>query len=68
VSQQPIPILRLAFRPFFLFGVLFSVIAIGWWSWRWLNPSAWTPYGGSIWWHGHEMFLALQRPLLWGFY
>jgi uncharacterized protein involved in response to NO len=67
VSQQPIPILRLAFRPFFLFGVLFSVIAIGWWSWWWLNPSAWTPYGGAIWWHGHEMIFGFAAAIVVGF-
>jgi uncharacterized protein involved in response to NO len=65
VNQQPIPILRLAFRPFFLFGVLFSVIAI---SWCWLNPSARTPYGGAIWWHGHQMIFGFAAAIVVGFY
>jgi uncharacterized protein involved in response to NO len=67
VRQQPIPILRLAFRPFFLFGALFSVLAIGWWTWWWLNPSVWTPYGGAVWWHGHEMIFGFAAAIVVGF-
>lgn len=67
MNQQPTPVLRLAFRPFFLFGALFSVIAIGWWTWWWLNPSAWSPYGDAIWWHGHEMIFGFAAAIVIGF-
>lgn len=67
MTDQPAPILRLAFRPFFLFGTLFSVLAIGWWSWWWLNPTAWVPYGGVIWWHGHEMIFGFAAAIVVGF-
>ena len=61
------PPLRLAFRPLFLGGTLFSVIAIGWWIWFWLNPMAWSPYGGPVWWHGHEMLFGFGAAIVAGF-
>lgn len=61
------PILRLAFRPLFLGGTLFSVIAIGWWTYFWLNPFDWSPYGGPIWWHGHEMLFGFGAAIVVGF-
>ena len=61
------PFLRLAFRPFFLCGALFSVLAIGWWIFYWLNPVSWNPYGGPIWWHGHEMIFGFAVAIVAGF-
>jgi len=61
------PILRLAFRPLFLAGTLFSVAAIAWWIHFWLNPSGWTPYGGPVWWHGHEMLFGFGVAIVTGF-
>jgi uncharacterized protein involved in response to NO len=61
------PILRLAFRPLFLGATLFSLIAIGWWTWFWLNPFAWEPYGGPVWWHGHEMLFGFGSAIIVGF-
>ncbi len=61
------PVLRLAFRVFFLAGSLFSIIAIAWWSWYWINPSAWNPYGGVLWWHGHEMIFGFAVAIVVGF-
>jgi len=61
------PILRLAFRPLFLGGTLFSLIAIGWWTWFWLNPFNWQPYGGPIWWHAHEMLFGFGSAIVVGF-
>ncbi|MCW8956256.1 MAG: NnrS family protein [Gammaproteobacteria bacterium] len=62
-----IPILRLAFRPLFLVGTLFSVIAIGWWAIFWLYPFNWSPYGGPVWWHGHEMLYGFAAAIVAGF-
>ena len=61
------PLLRLAFRPLFLGGTIFSVIAMAWWTHFWLNPSAWEPYGGPIWWHGHEMLFGFGSAIVVGF-
>jgi uncharacterized protein involved in response to NO len=61
------PILRLAFRPLFLLGTLFSVLAIGWWSHFWSAPFQWTPYGGAVWWHGHEMLFGFGIAIVTGF-
>jgi len=61
------PIFRLAFRPLFLGGTFFSLIFIAWWSYFWLNPSAWQPYGGPIWWHGHEMLFGFGVAIVVGF-
>ena len=61
------PILRLAFRPLFLGGTLFSLIEMLWWSVFWLHPIAWQPYGGPIWWHGHEMLFGFGSAIVVGF-
>lgn len=61
------PILRLAFRPLFLLGTLFSVIAISWWIHYWSAPFDWMPYGGPIWWHGHEMLFGFGIAIVTGF-
>ena len=61
------PLLRLAFRPLFLGGTLFSIVAIAWWTYFWMNPSGWSPYGGSIWWHGHEMLFGFGTAIVVGF-
>ena len=61
------PVLRLAFRPLFLGGTLFSIIIIAWWSYFWLNPFNWQPYGGPIWWHGHEILFGFGASIVVGF-
>lgn len=61
------PILRLAFRPLFLGGTLFSMLVIAWWSYFWLHPNSWQPYGGPIWWHGHEMLFGFGIAIVVGF-
>jgi len=49
------PLFRLAFRPFFLGGALFSLVALALWGGFWLTGMNWVPYGGWLWWHAHEM-------------
>jgi len=61
------PVLRLAFRPLFLLGSLFSATAIAWWTFFWLYPTQWVPYGGLIWWHGHEMLFGFGIAIVTGF-
>jgi len=60
-------ILRLAFRPLFLGGTLFSVLSMAWWTYFWLNPSPWAPYGGPVWWHAHEMLFGFGSAIVVGF-
>jgi len=67
IAMTITPLLRLAFRPLFLGGTLFSVIAMGWWAYFWLNPVAWAPYGGPVWWHGHEMLFGFGSAIVVGF-
>ena len=61
------PLWRLAFRPLFLGGTLFSVIAIAWWINFWLSPFGWAPYGGPVFWHGHEMLFGFGAAIVVGF-
>lgn len=61
------PIFRLAFRPLFLGGVLFSVVAMAWWTYFWAVPTHWEPYGGAVWWHGHEMLFGFGAAIVVGF-
>lgn len=61
------PLLRLAFRPLFLAGTLFSIIAIAWWAYFWVYPNDWSPYGGPVWWHGHEMLFGFGAAIVVGF-
>jgi uncharacterized protein involved in response to NO len=67
VTTTTLPILRLAFRPLFLGGTLFSLIAMLWWTVFWLHPLAWQPYGGPIWWHAHEMLFGFGSAIVVGF-
>jgi len=60
-------IFRLAFRPLFLGGTLFSVLALCSWILFWLQPFNWSPYGGPIWWHGHEMLFGFGSAIVAGF-
>lgn len=67
IAMAITPVLRLAFRPLFLGGVFFSVLAIAWWTYFWTNPSGWTPHGGPVWWHGHEMLFGFGAAIVVGF-
>ncbi|MBD3646609.1 MAG: NnrS family protein [Pseudomonadales bacterium] len=65
--EQDIPLFRLAFRPFFLFGTLFTVAAMmiwlatlnGWWQKD--------LYGGGFFWHVHEMIFGFVVAIIVGF-
>ena len=57
----------LAFRPLFLFAAIFSSLAIAWWVYFWSHPFNWTPYGGAIWWHAHEMIFGFCMAIVTGF-
>ncbi|TCI05286.1 NnrS family protein [Corallincola luteus] len=61
------PLLRLAFRPFFLFGSLFSLAAIALWVGSLNGWFSFTPYGSSLWWHTHEMLFGFVCAIIAGF-
>lgn len=66
-EQQLIPVFRLAFRPFFLAGSIFSVISLLLWgailSGKITMPSMLAP---SIW-HAHEMLFGFAGAIILGF-
>lgn len=61
------PLFRLAFRPFFLGGALFSLVALALWGSFWLTGMHWAPYGGWLWWHAHEMLFGFVSAIIAGF-
>lgn len=62
------PLWRLAFRPFFLAGSLFALLAIPLWVavWTGLWPG-FQPAGGWLAWHRHEMLFGFAMAIVAGF-
>jgi uncharacterized protein involved in response to NO len=62
------PLWRLGFRPFFLGGALFAVLAIGLWASALLGYlPGWQPMGGSLAWHRHELPFGFAVAIIAGF-
>jgi uncharacterized protein involved in response to NO len=66
-GKRIVPLFRLAFRPFFLGGALFSLIALVLWGVFWITGLDWVPHGGWIWWHAHEMLFGFVVAIIIGF-
>jgi len=66
-EQRIMPLFRLAFRPFFLGSVLFSAIAMTVWGLLLSGSLSLQPYGGSLWWHAHEMLFGFVNAVIVGF-
>ena len=67
-KENTIPALwRQAFRPFFLAGALFSLIAITLWVLLLSGHILWSPHGGGHFWHGHEMIFGFVTAIIVGF-
>ncbi len=66
-EQQVFPLLRLGFRPFFLFGAVFAIIAIMLWLAILQGNLKFTPFGGGYWWHLHEMMFGFAGAIIAGF-
>lgn len=66
-EQKITPLLRLGFRPFFLSGALFSVIAILLWLLMFRGAVSFSPLGGGYWWHIHEMIFGFGCAIIAGF-
>lgn len=71
VSARPssnIPaLLRLAFRPFFLLGSLFSIFSLLLWAAAITGALELSVYGGPLWWHSHEMLFGFVSAIVVGF-
>ncbi|QUM76322.1 NnrS family protein [Moritella sp. 24] len=67
VEQKILPVLRLGFRPFFLAGALFSIIALLLWGAMLSGYLSFQPYGGGMWWHIHEMLFGFGCAIVAGF-
>ena len=62
------PLLRLGFRPFFLFGAAFAALAIGLWMLAFAGKlPQWSPAGGWLNWHRHEMPFGFAIAIVAGF-
>ncbi|MGQ7287193.1 NnrS family protein [Vreelandella venusta] len=72
-SSQPasklehLPLMRLAFRPFFLLAALFSVASLLVWLAFWHGTILLRPYGGLVFWHQHEMLFGFAAAVVAGF-
>ncbi len=67
IENTLIPVFRLAFRPFFLFGCLFSLFAMALWFASLSGYFVFTPYGGLAFWHSHEMLYGFTCAIVVGF-
>ena len=67
VQETIPPLFRLAFRPFFLGGALFSVVSLLLWGGSLFYGARFTPYGGIVWWHMHEMLFGFTLAIIAGF-
>ncbi len=66
-EQKITPLLRLGFRPFFLSGAIFSIIAIILWLLMYKGTISVSPLGGGYWWHIHEMIFGFGCAIIAGF-
>lgn len=66
-EQKITPLLRLGFRPFFLSGAVFSIVAIILWLLMYKGTVSLAPLGGGYWWHIHEMIFGFGCAIIAGF-
>lgn len=67
VEEAIPPLLRLGFRPFFLFGSLYAVIAIVVWVWMFQTGQPSILKVPALWWHVHEMLFGFAMAIVVGF-
>jgi len=66
-NKQITPFFSVPFRPFFLSGSLFSVLAILAWAGVLNAWFSFEPYANSFWWHAHEMLFGFVAAIVTGF-
>ena len=67
VEEKILPILRLAFRPLFLFGVAFAAISLLRWVLVLNGSLSWSGAFNSLVWHSHEMIFGFTLAIIVGF-
>lgn len=65
--DSSLPFLRLAFRPFFMLGALFSMLCVALWASAFSGAVQLDVYGGILWWHMHEMLFGFVSAIVAGF-
>lgn len=63
-----VPMFNLAFRPMFLLASIFSILALVLWGITLADIQLFKPYGGSHFWHAHEMVFGFVSAILVGFF
>ncbi len=66
-ENRIIPFFRLAFRPFFFGGALFSIVALSVWASFLLGGWQVAFYTNPLWWHTHEMLFGFGGAIIVGF-
>ncbi|MFM5836445.1 NnrS family protein [Aeromonas caviae] len=66
-EERIVPLFRLGFRPFFLFGALFSALAMLGWLGQLNSWFALPGIANPIWWHAHEMLFGFGAAIVAGF-
>ncbi len=66
-QESTLAFFRLAFRPFFLAGALFSAISLALWGLTLFYGINFAPFGGIVWWHMHEMLFGFTLAIIAGF-
>ena len=66
-EQKIPPILRLGFRPFFLFGSMFALLSMVVWLLTLKGIFSPAPLNDTVWWHGHEMLFGFVTAIIVGF-
>ncbi len=67
ITDKSLPFLEFAFRPFFLLGAIFSIISLLVWNGVLGGSITVNLYGGSLWWHMHEMLFGFVAAIIVGF-
>lgn len=66
-EEKITPLLRLGFRPFFLFGTLYSILSITIWVFAFQNGQPEALRVPAVWWHVHEMLFGFAMAIVAGF-
>lgn len=61
------PLLRLGFRPFFLFGSLYALLIVPIWVWMFQSGETLSLQVPPLWWHAHEMLFGFAMAIVAGF-
>lgn len=67
VEEAIPPLLRLAFRPFFLLGSLYAIVAVVAWVWMFQVGQPAALKVPALWWHVHEMLFGFAMAIVAGF-